>query len=474
MRHTAVQSAYRDPSLPASGLEFFLPWWSHPAGLALGFLLPIVLAIAMMRGIDHPGLMVRGLLFLDAPYVALAAGLLILLACGAWLGEHLSLVPESVLPARRSHWDLPAMVLGAVAVAAYSLWFKDYLFDPVLMWQTLTGEHRPTREVITLTPGLTSLVNFSPVFFATFAYRLAFSSPQEPVPLGFKALAVVLVLLVVFRAYAWSERLAIIETAIPLLLAAVVRWLQPNPLPRSEVDRDAPRRRSGRLSRPRRPSRMMGVARKAVLAGGPYLGIPAVIGLFGAFEFFRSWSTDTYHGKMDFIDFAVGRFLTYYFTSLNNGAGMLEMMDWPSYRMDYVLLWAHRARAGLFKDADSTIGDSKYDVSTFLNVYGDEEFNSPSAFFSIVLDLGVPLGGLFMFALGTVAGMACRAYRRGSLVGVLAYPTVLITFLELFRYFYLGEPRAVTVVLGMVLMLLGVKLTSEFGGTVAPPRSSRA
>ena len=57
--------------LPASHPA--LPWWSSPAGLALGFQLPVLLLVAWSGSLGtSASLTIRGVRFLDASYLLLA------------------------------------------------------------------------------------------------------------------------------------------------------------------------------------------------------------------------------------------------------------------------------------------------------------------------------------------------------------------------------------------------------------------
>ena len=75
--------------------------------------------------------------------------------------------------------------------------------------------------------------------------------------------------------------------------------------------------------------------------------IPLVILYFGAAEYARSWASDTYQGRLDFWEFALGRFASYYYTSLNNGASLLANSAWPTWTFEFTLEWLHRAPLGV-------------------------------------------------------------------------------------------------------------------------------
>lgn len=400
-----------------------MPWWCSPAGIAVGFLLPLMVLISYARDLPNPALTIRGVQALDAYYLMLGAMMILAIALSGWLGAQLQFGAAPVERDARS-WDRAAMGIGGLATFAFVIWFRDFVFNPVLLFQTLTGEFKPDRNTIELTPGLTSLANTAPVFFSIYAYRL-FDRGARALPRAMHWMFVVLAGFTLFRVYVWTERLALIELMVPFGLTF------------------------GRWTSTRR-----GSSWALVRAVGPYAAIPLLILFFGASEYFRSWSSDTYQGKMDFWDFAIGRFASYYYTSLNNGAGLLANMPWPTWTFEFTLEWLHRAPFGLGKPFSAAVGYTVPRLDYYLATYQDEEFNSPSGIYGPLSDMGI-YGGLgYMLAIGLVSGLCFRAYREARLVGVLFYPIFFITFMEIYRYPYLGVPRAFTWTLGIGVALL--------------------
>jgi hypothetical protein len=111
-------------------------------------------------------------------------------------------------------------------------------------------------------------------------------------------------------------------------------------------------------------------------------------------------------------------------------------------------------------------------LGEFLWKYGDPEFNNPSGLYSVIYDLGLPLGLLFFGVVGLFAGRCFTAYRAGSLLGVLAYPLFFLSFLEIFRYFYLGNSRGFTWALGIGVALVVGKLWRKETGALAEQPST--
>lgn len=409
------------------------PWWITPHGLTLGFLLPVLILVASAGRLNFPGLTVRGHVFLSDAYVLMAVLILVCIAVAGWVGTKLT--PGLHAP-DKSDYLRAGFVVGLIGLLAYLYWFKSFFLNPVLLFQTLVGVYKPDRNEIGSTTGITSLVNVTPVFFSIYAF--CWVHAEKPIARKYHALAAVLIAMTLFRVYAWSERLALIEAAIPFAVAGGFKLTKGPPS-------------AGK--------------RLAVLVG-PFALVPLVILYFGASEYFRSWQSDTYAGKTSFWEFAVGRFASYYYTSLNNGAGVLATFEWPSMRFENTLLWMHKFPLGVGEAFGVLVGQPRTEFnhfSQFLARYVDQEFNNPSGVFSVVYDLGLPFGIVYFCAIAGVAGYAMNLYRQAHPAGALVYPLLYLSFLEIFRYPYLGASRAFTWLIGIGLVFAVAALVRQLG-----------
>lgn len=419
-----------------------MPWWCAPAGIAAGFLLPLMFVIALAGDMNHPALTIRGVATLNHDWLLLGALMLVPLMLAGWFGAQLT--PASTpVAASRATWDQAARLVGGIALFAFVVWFQDFLLNPLHLWETLTGAFKPDRQSIEVTIGVTSLANVAPVFFSLYAFRVVGADvtgrAATPVPRDLHMMFAALAALTLFRVYAWSERLSMIEMVVPFGLAIGSRLM------------------TYRAS-----------AAAAVRTLGPYAALPFVVLFFGIAEYARSWSSDTYQGRSDFWEFALGRFASYYYTSLNNGASLLANTPWPTWQYEFVLDWLHKAPFGLGKLFDEWINYKGARFTWFLSVYQDEEFNSPSGLYGVIADLGLVGGTLYMLAVGLCSGLAFRAWREARLAGVLLYPLFFISFLELYRYPYLGTSRAFTWTLG-----IGLALGTAWLSGLGPARTDR-
>lgn len=442
-----------------------MPWWCAPTGVALGFLIPVMGLIALAGDVSSSALTIRGVRFLNLHYVLLGMLMVLAIALGGWVGAQIRIgrAGASRAGADAGHdpqtWERAAAVMAGIALLGYVVWFKDFLLNPLLLWRTVTGAWSPSREEIGSTAGVSSLVNVAQVFFAIYAFRLVDGDPRRPSTWLHRLFALIAVL-TVFRVYVWSERLALIEMLTPLGLA-FGRWMALQP----------------------------GLRWQWIRRLGPYAALPVVLLYFAAAEYVRSWSSATYQGKMSFWEFALGRFVSYYYTSLNNGAGLVATTPEATWHFEHVLEWAHRAPFGAGRVFSEHVGfhaDAKSSFLWFLRTYEDVEFNSNSGLYTPIADLGVPGALVYMLLLGLVSGLAFRAYRAGRLGGVLLFPLFFISFFEIFRYPFLGQPRAFTWTLGIVLTVSLVmwqqhrrahprtaRLRGARGGSIPPAQRSR-
>jgi len=397
-------------------------WWLSPFGLIIGFLIPIFFGILLLGEIRSPALTVRGIRYLDLSYSLAGIGLMTLMALTALIGQQIQLKGPG-LPVHERNWAPAAWALGLVSVFAYMFWFREIFFSPATLFGVLTGSIQMGRDQISKAPGVSSLVNFMPIFFALFTHVLM--TRPAAVSKALRWLAALLVGLTVFRVYVWSERLALIEIGVAVMVPLLCA---------------------------RHESMSPGWRRLVFLL--PLIGLPFVVLYFGIGEFFRSWQSDFYQGKMPFWEFVTGRFASYYYTSLNNGAGLLVTQTWPTYKFEFTMAFAYKAPwilGALFRYYSEL---DYFSLGYFLQRYADPEFNNPSGLYTVVYDLGVAGALVYFSVLGFLCGLLYRAIIDGRSRGVLLYPMCFVMMLELYRYPYFGESRSFTALLGVGLAML--------------------
>lgn len=424
----------------STGAARQLPWWTRPCTANLLFVFPMLLVVFWAGDSDLSGLTVRSRNFLTVWFIALCLALVLISALGAWLGENIH--PRGVLQVPDEQLVRVAQGLGLVVLATYLFWYRSVLFNPPVMLGVLTGAVMPDRNEIGTVVGVTSLVNLQPLFFSLAGYLLFVRKTRGK---ALKALTVVLLVFTLFRAYIWSERLAVAEALVTLALALLLAM----PVPRPDQ-----------------------YVRRLVVRLGPYAALPGLFLFFALAEFFRTWSY--YQDRLSFWDFALGRFVSYYYTSLNNGAGLLATLDWPTGKFENVLSWLHTFPMGIGTLFSETVDLTEATNEIFLQRYADPEFNTSTSFAGVVMDLGVPGAILYFFASMFCAGILYSRYVRRDLVGLMLYPSVLVALFESFRYCYWGTSRAVVWFLGAVLVLAVLWATGVIGAGRPAPRVARS
>jgi hypothetical protein len=236
-----------------------------------------------------------------------------------------------------------------------------------------------------------------------------------------------LLALATIRALMNSERLAIIELAVPFIVIAL---------------------RLGVLE----SKRIMGRFR-AWLQFAPIALGGLVLTLFAVFEYFRSWATYYAGGDQSFWAFVSMRLLGYYVTAVNNGALMVARIDpvgAPFAVMHF--LWRFPGISTLTQAVFYNIKIDNADFAPYIDPYmqildreANQEFNNSSALFPPIVDFGAPGAFLYWLAAGLFCGLLYRWFSDGKIGGLLFYPIFFIGVTETTRIMYWGEGRAVIV-----------------------------
>ncbi|WP_261309903.1 oligosaccharide repeat unit polymerase [Burkholderia stabilis] len=369
-------------------------WWEDPARLVLIFILPLYAMLSIGLLGDQKSI---ARIYFDG-YAAFAGGLfLLVLTASAWFAA-------TDAQFRRAPDDGPVELsprvldfVFALALFGYLVMMSGILTHPAVLLSFLSGTAN-TFELIELKGRITGLSTFTQAtapFVALYFY--VFRTPVK----GFnryKAYLAVLTVLTLLRSFIFAERLAIIEMVLPFALMAV-------------------RFRFGRK-------------RSRLLALGPYAAIPLLLGLFIVNEYNRSWETYYINIYDNIFDFALERLGLYYSTSLNNGAGILNVLGWGSGHPMFTFDWLLRfpvIGATLHPWLDS--GDS---LDLFLNSYADPEFNNPSGIFVHFYEWGW-FGLLNAAFAGWVFGRGYAGWRAGNGFWCCAHAVLYVSLMEILR-----------------------------------------
>lgn len=387
-------------------------WWLNPLYIVLLGVLPMYLGVLLF---DFRRVVAN--VYVPGGLYAFGALLIVTLAVGIQLARSGPADGPRCAPPCISRGLMLALLLPMLA--AYALWFGPLFAQPKLLAEILGGQRAELRQSLSTLPGLTTLTQFGVAY--VIAYALKSGAGLQPISRVERVGVVLVFVLAVLRAFAWAERLAVTE----LIVCWTVTRMAYLPISRPSHWRAAK-------------------VLPAVAPFGLYL-------IFTASEYFRSW--EYYVREYDSVwQFTLDRLLAYYATAINNGIGVLvDTTGWPHYSGAFIMESLYRM-PGLGLLLQNTFDDPRQVPLDWIGVYARPEFNSPTDYFRIVMDLGFAGAVLYYLALGYVIGRAYQGFRRGSRFGLLAYGVLVLQLLESLRYGYIGESRFMPLLLGLLLV----------------------
>lgn len=397
-------------------------WWLNPFKLCLFFLIPLYTLIFLIPEVFGPrAVSLKFVIYFTWQYYLIGLMFLLVFANGALIGS-IGVVTRQkgfVEPRLFNRYYLDALAI--LTIFAYLIWFRNLLIDPSVLRAVIFGQSGGVYSVRTANKtigGVTTLTQLGAAYVIFYLNQIW--GAQRPFESRRYAVYLLLILgLAVFRMRVWAERLALIELLVPIAVMYVAYR--------------APRTGWVRLLMPTLP----------------IAGILGLFVLFGLTEYFRSWETHYQFQHTGFWDFVATRLVSYYYTSLNNGAGMLTVYDWPTWRFENILHWLYRFPL-LLGPVIHYVADVPPEESAFFDRYADPEFNNPSGIFMVVRDVGLGGGLAFAALSGVLAGYLWRSLIQRKGIG-LFYPICFISLLELFRTLYMTGARAFPTLLALAL-----------------------
>jgi hypothetical protein len=229
----------------------------------------------------------------------------------------------------------------------------------------------------------------------------------------------VLFLITMVRALMNSERLALMELAVPAGVLLV---------------------RLAVLESPRYFGRVRTLLRMA-----PALGYGGLVVVFGCSEYFRSWVNYYAGGDLSFWQFVSLRLLGYYVTALNNGALLVQRLD-PTGApfFTFHLLWKFPVLSGIVQMIYPNLAIASVDGDPYMQVLSAEanpEFNNGGGLLLPVIDFGFAGALLYWTLAGIACGALYRLFRHKTVAGLVLYPLVFIGVIEATRIIYWAEGR---------------------------------
>lgn len=397
-------------------------WWFHPA-VALGC--PAIL-IAIAAYATPPE--TYGFYWKTGKFFGPQA-LLSVLACiavfvfGTLVGQgHRRTPATGSEPAdpwqARIPWDLVRKMFRLsffLCLIGYTAWAAVAVKNGIslsLLLDAVTGQggavYALREEYLTTVPGVTTMTQFG-IACLVLAVPLGVATGWKKVRWQ---VATVLFLALV-RAVLHSERLALIELVVPLLISYL-------------------------MLRPKwRPFQQRLIKLAPVLGGG------LLFLVFSAFEYSRSWLGFYAAHESSFWRFAALRLVGYYSTALNNGALVVQSLASPLNAPYFTFSFAWKFP--LVKDFVTSIFPviplSEAGYLDLLGSAANPEFNNPSGFFLPIADFGFT-GGLLYWALcGLICGYLYRQFLNRSAVGLFLYPAIFTSLVEASRILYWSDGR---------------------------------
>lgn len=420
----------------------WLPWWCRPSLMLLGASLP---ALIIFSYSDSRQTLSRAQLFYGDRDLIVGIFAILLLAAGARLGEsgffnqigsafgsrhRPSLASHAMGPRLAENLLSPRLdwFLMGVFLVAHLIFFRNFILNPGLAMGVLGGNLELKHTFKTI-PGVTIWTQVSLLLGSLRGLRWAGILPGKVKLISWFHVVFFGTLFV--RAILWSERLALIEGAVPFFLGALPRIVS-----------------------------NLGPRWRMVLRLVPILLPALLLVVFTAFEALRSWQY--YAGEhSNIFEFGWRRLYTYYFEAMNTGGAILGTVGFYDGITGPLSLKAYeQAYEGLY------LGSL------------DVEYNNASGIWYIAARTGNLLFGPVFLMIGIWFGLTWRGYVAGKLFG-LFYPFTFLGLMEILRIAYwLGVNRVLPTTLGIILILgwaasLKYRVRIKRGGTTpsfAPPR----
>jgi hypothetical protein len=250
--------------------------------------------------------------------------------------------------------------------------------------------------------GVTSFVNLGPLY-VTMLF-LQFRLTGAPLSRFDKAAFALFLTLTTARVFLSSERLALLEVLIPIVLIQFAV--------------------KGR--------------HRTFMTIAPFVAVIGLAVFFGLTEYFRSWTAYSKTG-IPLTEFMLTRLLGYYATAINNGAVIFTAFE-PSFEPYFTAGWLVKmpGLSTLNSDWAASLGDR---VETVFANYASPEFSNTSGIYAPMSDFGAVGGIAVWIILGAITGRLFRGFLLGRPVSLLLFPTWLTGVYEILRIFYWGGPR---------------------------------
>lgn len=303
------------------------------------------------------------------------------------------------------------------------------------------------EEFFKTIPGVTTIAQLGILYVTVEAILWVKDGSQRRMAiLRFSAIAALTMTRVILN----SERLSLIELAIPIAVVA-----------------------AGGL--------YAGGVRKKLLQIAPILAGLAVMILFAVGEYFRSWNYFKGVFEGSYLEFATQRFMGYYTVSTNNAAVFYYFQPFEPLRHTMNSLFQFPVIGAAVEDwyfdfmLERTI-THEYPYAYLLEIYANPALNNISFVGLLPVDFTLALAPFAAFGMGLIASSLYASFMSGRMIGMLLYPSWFIGLLEIPRLYYWSDQRYFPV-LGFLLFSLILfkvaKVPTEKPASSKPPTRPR-
>jgi oligosaccharide repeat unit polymerase len=415
-------------------------WWLNPE---IVFALTIGLAALAAAWLSPEAFRQYGTpKYFTGYYVAMAGFAILAFTVGSWTARASRTAPQATPPEVESNLGGWFLVAAGLALAGYAVWgaiaIKNGLsassLSRFMNISNLEAADELKLNAMQTIPGVTTATQFGITAFLL-GFWLWSRGKSWVAPVLFVLCAATLL-----RTVLNSERLALLEVAVPAALVVIRTLVMEQQWSR---------------------------AFRRLVNWSPAIAIVGVLLAFAATEYPRSWRSyrDDFNS---FAEFTLWRASGYYTTALNNGAMAYEVRgEWPLPYASLHALWAFPLveQSSMSYEALTGVDPEAVHYAT-LERFGNPELNNASGLLQPLLDFG-PLGMIvFWLIYGWLAGTLYRGFLAGSLAGMAFYPILYLSLLEAPRILYLPAGRVFAALAFLAVFVLAgrtVVRTEEIG-----------
>jgi oligosaccharide repeat unit polymerase len=418
-------------------------WWLHPSvgALLLGVLLTI---IAYLTPESTYFTLYRTPKSVDSEFVLIAVVIYLCFLVGSFFAIGTATESQKEDTLLYCRWFVRPLFL--ITLFGYLAWFANGIrttgigtlitqIHEVLFGQEFGSSDELKVELFPTVPGITTLTQVGILYVTVEALLWVWKgSHRRSALIRF----VVVALLALFRSILLSERLALVELVIPVVVIFAT-------------------------------TSQLRVRHKHLVRGAPLFLAPVVFALFAFGEYFRSWNfyRPLYQGP--YLQFAAERFIGYYTTAVNNAAVVYHyeplhpLLHTFRDLFDFPVLGSYVSAgyAVVFSD------NPTYDPLSLLEKYANPEFNNVPMTGVLINEYSMFLAPVAAFVLGVLSVSLYRSLLRGRLIGVLVYPSWYVGILEIPRIYYWADVRYFPALALLVVTLFAFALAKRFRRTTS-------